>query len=197
MFDLMEDTTDEGCTHHSLELDRIKEKIRSIWNQLLVAQYKETYKYQSDEDEDYVGFDEYADKNKLQFAGEEEDVTEVDSILEMLEGILDNGDELSPVSSEGKAPSYGSTSLASNKDPSTVTTTTYNVKHSSTKPVSDSERRVKSGTYDKPTGGQTLKSVNHEQSLAHTKSLLEILDVERQRLLSLVAKNNKKYGVRL
>ncbi len=197
MFDILSSTADEPCAGDTLEIDRIKDKIRNIWNQLLVAQYNETYKYQSDEDDDYVSLDEYTDKNKLQFAGEEQAITEVDSILEMLEGLLENGDELSPVDSEGKAPSYGSTSLSSNKDSSTVAATTYKMEHSATKPVSDSENRVKSGTYDKPTSGKLLKSASHERSMAHTKSLLALLDVERQRLLAVVAKNNKEFGVRL
>mgnify|MGYP003116414318 FL=1 len=194
--DIFEDT----CAHDStssIELDRIKDKIRSVWQQLIHASYEKEYKHQRDDDENYMTLEHYIEHNQLMFSGDEQPEDEVDDILKMLDEMLEPDEELEPVESNGKAPKYGSSSLKSNKESSTVPAGVYNIKHISTKTPSDKRSLAKSTTYDVSKGGKQLTSKTHQRSTGSTQSLDDILKIERERLLRLISKNNKKYGVKI
>jgi len=196
--DIFEDSTHEGSVSNSLEVDRIKAKVLAVWNQLMAATYEIEYKNQSEDDEDFVSLESFMEDNKLTFAGEEEETpeSEIDVLLEMFDNMLEPQEELEPVESEAKAPTYGSTTLPSHKESLKVPKGTYDGNHASTTTPKDSKEELKATRYEEPKEGKKLISKTHEvSSPTSIKSFHDILKVEREKLLRLVAKNNKKYGV--
>ena len=196
--DIFSDTTEERPVSNSLEIDRIKAKVLAVWNQLMAATYDIEYKNKDEEDEDYMSLEEYMEDNKLTFAGEEEPETEIDSLLEMFENMLDPQEELEPIESDAKAPTYGSTNLPSHKESLKVPKGTYDADHVSTSIPKDSKEKLQTTKHEEPKEGKKLTSKTHEQSSpTSVQSLHDILKVEHERLLRLVAKRNKQFGVRL
>jgi len=194
--DIFKDSTHEGSVSNSLEIDRIKARVIGVWNQLMAATYEIEYKNQSSDDEDFVSLESFMEDNKLTFAGEEEDKSEIDSLLEMFDDMLDPKEELEPIESDAKAPTYGSTTLPSHKESLKVPKGTYDGNHASTTTPKDSKEELKATRYEEPEEGKKLISKTHEvSSPTSIKSFHDILKVEREKLLRLVAKNNKKYGV--
>jgi hypothetical protein len=95
--------------------------------------------------------------NALKFADEPEEKTELDSLMDMLDGLMDKDEELESVQSEGKAPSYGSSSLKSNNEKGKIEATVYEVNHSSSKTPSDSRSGGKGGSYAGTPSGSISK----------------------------------------
>ncbi len=63
----------------------------------------ETYKLNYDsEDEDSMSEEEYIEHNALRFADEPEEETELDSLMDMPDGLLDPKEELEEVLEESK-----------------------------------------------------------------------------------------------
>ena len=196
--DIFEDSTHEGSVSNSLEVDRIKAKVLAVWNQLMAATYEIEYKNQSEDDEDFVSLESFMEDNKLTFANEEEETpeSEIDVLLEMFDSMLESQEELEPIESDATAPTYGSTTLPSHKESLKVPKSTYDDNHASTTTPKDSKEELKTTRYVEPEKGKKLISKTHElSSPTSIKSFHDILKVEREKLLRLVAKNNKKYGV--
>ena len=192
MLDIFEDSCD------GLEIDRIKDKIRSIWNAVITAEYNEQYANQKEDAEDYVSMEDYIKEHQLYFPGDDKPENEIDNLLSMLDDMLDPKEDLDPVSKEGKAPTYNGKQLSENNEKGKVDKTEYKVKHSATITPKDSKSVVKSMTYVRPTGGKEPKSNVHERSTPISiEPITDLLDIERSRLLRLVARRNKEYGVRL
>ena len=136
----------------SLELDRIKDKLRSIWNAVITAEYNEQYSNQKEDSDDYVSMEDYIKEFQLYFPGDDRPENEVDGIVEMLENMFNDKEELEPVAKEGKAPTYGGSQLKANNEKGKIEATVYEVKHASTKTPSDSQSSAKSSTYESHTG---------------------------------------------
>ena len=152
--DIFEDSCDHDSTNN-LEIERFKAKIREIWSRMLDETYSANYK---EDDEDTPSKEEYMAHNALKFADEPEEETELDSLMDMLDGLTDEDEELESVQSEGKAPKYGSSSLKSNNEKGKVEATVYEVNHSSSKTPSDSRSGGKGGSYEgTPSGGISKK----------------------------------------
>jgi hypothetical protein len=152
--DIFEDSCDHDSTNN-LEIERFKAKIREIWSRMLDETYSANYK---EDDEDTPSKEEYMAHNALKFADEPEEETELDSLMAMLDGLMDEDEELESVQSEGKAPSYGSSSLKSNNEKGKIEATVYEVNHSSSKTPSDSRSGGKGGSYEgTPSGGISKK----------------------------------------
>ena len=147
MLDIFEDS----CG--SLEIDRIKDKIRNIWNEVIVAEYNSEYSNHNEKDKGFISLEDYIKENQLYFPGEAQPENEIDSIMEMLEDMFDDKEELDPITDEGKAPTYNGSELKSNNEKGKVEATSYEVKYASTKTPEDSKSSVKSSTYDAPTNG--------------------------------------------
>ena len=144
----------DSCEEHSgtsLELERFKAKIREIWSRMLVETYKLHY---DPEDEESMSEEEYIEHNALRFADEPEPESELDSIMEMLEGLLEPDEELESVQSEGKAPTYKGSGLKSNNEKGKVEATVYEFKSKTTKTPSDSRSGVKGGSYEGTPSGK-------------------------------------------
>ena len=193
--DIFKDSTHEGSVSNSLEIDRIKARVIGVWNQLMAATYEIEYKNQSSDDEDFVSLESFMEDNKLTFAGEEEDKSEIDSLLEMFDDMLDPKEELEPIESNAKAPTYGSTTLPSHSESLKVPKGTYDGNHASTTTPKDSKEELQATRYVEPKEGKKLVSKTHEVSTPTLQDLKDILKIERDKLLKTVAKNNRKYGV--
>ena len=147
--DIFEDTCDHDSIE-TLELDRFKAKVKEVWQRML----QEAYANNPPEDMDEA---HYMEHNALKFADEPEEANEADNLMKMLEDLLDPKEELEDVSSGGKAPSYGSSSLKSNNESGKTEATNYEYKHSNTKTPSDSRSGGKGGSYEGTPSGSISK----------------------------------------
>lgn len=147
--DIFKDTCDHDSVE-TLELERFKTKLKEIWMRMV----EETYAKFPDADMD---LEHYKEHNALKFADEPEQESEIDNLMAMLEDLLDPKEELEDVASEGKAPSYGSSSLKSNNEKGKVEATTYEFKHTSSKTPSDSRSGSKGGSYEGTPSGSISK----------------------------------------
>ena len=157
LVDIFKNTTESDPTS-LLEIDRFKAKIIDIWSRML----KETYAQYYDEDsEDSPSMEEFMEVNALKFSDEPEPVSELDSIMEMLDTIMDSDEELEEVKSEGKAPTYKGSELKSNNEKGKTEATTYEFESKTTKTPSDSRSGVKGGSYEgTPSGGISKKKAD-------------------------------------
>ena len=170
------DIFNDSCEEHigtDLELERFKAKIREIWSRMLVETYKLHY---DPEDEDSMSEEEYIEHNALKFADEPEPVSELDSLMDMLEGLLDPQEELEDVKSEGKAPTYKGSELKSNNEKGRVEATVYEVKSKTTKTPSDSRSRVKGGSYEGTPSGKISKKKDDPVIRKYTPLIEEFRD---------------------
>jgi hypothetical protein len=152
--DIFKDSSDYDSIDN-LELEKFKAKLREIWSRIL----EETYKLHYDsEDEDSMSEEEYIEHNALKFADEPEPESELDSLMDMLDGLLDPQEELESVQSEGKAPTYNGSKLKSHNEKGKTEATTYEFKSKTTKTPSDSRSGIKGGSYEgTPSGGISKK----------------------------------------
>jgi len=190
--DIFEDSCDHDSTDN-LEIERFKAKIREIWSRMLDETYSANYK---EEDEDAPTKEEYMAHNALKFADEPEEETELDSLMDMLDGLMDEDEELESVQSEGKAPKYGSSSLKSNNEKGKVEATVYEVNHSSSKTPSDSRSGGKGGSYEgTPSGGISKKK--DDKVVTKYQPLIEQLKEEIKSLSDRQRMGRKKMRIRL
>lgn len=94
----MQDTTDDEFVT-SLELERIKNKIKDVWNHALVSQY-ETDKSSSNTEKPLPVLEEYLAMYALKFPGDVDVGTEADGLLALLEDIMSSDEDLDPVNKE-------------------------------------------------------------------------------------------------
>ena len=181
--DIFKNTTESDSTSY-LEIDRFKAKIIEIWSMML----KETYAQYYDEDsEDSPSMEEYMEQNALKFANESEPVSELDSLMDMLDGLLDPKEELDSVQSEGKAPTYNGGGLKSNNEKGKTEATVYEFKSKTTKTPSDSRSGIKGGSYEGTPSGKISKKKDDPVITKYSPLLEEIKDelrslVDRQRI---------------
>jgi hypothetical protein len=149
MLNILEDSTeDEMPTHQSLELDRIKEKIRVLWKQIVIAHCEEIGIPEQDKAH-------YIEEHNLYFSGDPEpEASEVDNLVELLDNLLMPDEALQPIKKGGKAPAYKGSGLSANKEPGKTGVTVYEVSHLDTKTPSDKQTKARSSGYDRPTGGR-------------------------------------------
>ena len=151
--DILKDTCEEHIGT-DLELERFKAKIREIWSRMLVETYKLHY---DPEDEESISEEEYIEHNALRFADEPEQEIELDSLMDMLDGLLDPKEELEDVKSEGKAPTYNGGGLKSNNEKGKTEATVYEFKSKTTKTPGDSRSGIKGGSYEGTPSGKISK----------------------------------------
>jgi len=179
-------------TSYDLELEKIKNKVKQLYNNLLVKTYKASNPSASPEE-----IQEFLETNELEFKGEgfEEESEDMESLLEMLskedeldevkdktyeEHDVENGKELKSKSNE--------TTTAPSTKPFTIQTGgLFNPKDKQVKP--------KTSNLKIPTG--TVKRSITDAPSVNTLELKDIWEEEREKLLALVQKRNKEHGVRL
>jgi hypothetical protein len=181
--DIFKNTTESDSTS-LLEIDRFKAKIIDIWSRML----KETYAQYYDEDsEDSPSMEEFMEVNALKFSDEPEPESELDSIMEMLDTLMDSDEELEEVKSEGKAPTYKGSELKSNNEKGKTEATTYEFESKNTKTPSDSRSGVKGGSYEGTPSGKISKEKDDPVITKYSPLLKEIKDelrslADRQRI---------------
>jgi len=147
--DLFSDSID------SMELDSIKDKIRNVYTKLLTEYFKKQVPGASEED-----IAAFIEENMVEFEGPEEEDEEIQEIMDLLDNILDDGEDLSPVDGSGNAPDYTGTALgAKSKEGSTVPSGTYRgLKLGGMMTPADSQVKAPSGKKEEdPIGGINTK----------------------------------------
>jgi len=170
--DILKNTTESDSTSY-LEIDRFKAKIIEIWSMMLKETYAQYY------DEDSVGspsIEEFMEQNALKFANESEPVSELDSIMEMLDSLMDSGEELEAVESDGKAPTYNGNGLKSHNEKGKIEATTYEFKSKTTKTPSDSRSGVKGGSYEGTPSGKISKKKDDPVITKYSPLLEQVRD---------------------
>ena len=170
--DIFKDTCEEHAGT-SLELERFKAKIREVWSRMLVETYKLHY---DPEDEDSMSEEEYMEHNALRFADEPEPESELDAIMEMLDGLLDPKEELDGVQSGGKAPTYKGSELESHNEKGKTEATVYEFKSKTTKTPSDSRSGVKGGSYEGVPSGKISKKKDDPVITKYSPLIEEFID---------------------
>ena len=138
---------------------------------------EETYAQYYDEDsEDSPSFEEFMEENALKFSDEPEPETELDSIMEMLDSLMDSKEELEEVKSDGKAPTYNGSELKSHNEKGKLEATTYEFKSKTTKTPSDSRSGVKGGSYEGTPSGKISKKKDDPVITKYSPLLEQIRD---------------------
>jgi hypothetical protein len=128
------------------------------------------------EDEESMSEEEYIEHNALRFADEPEPESELDSLMDMLDGLLDPKEELDSVQSEGKAPTYNGGGLKSNNEKGKTDATVYEFKSKTTKTPSDSRSGVKGGSYEGTPSGKISKKKDDPVITKYSPLLKQIRD---------------------
>ena len=170
--DIFKDTTKSDSTSY-LEIDRFKAKIIEIWSMML----QETYAlYYNEDSEDSPSIEEFMEENALKFSDEPEVETELDSLMEMLEGLLEPEEELEEVQSEGKAPTYKGSELESHNEKGKTEATVYEFKSKTTKTPEDSRSGVKGGSYEGVPSGKISKKKDDSVIRKYSPLIKEFID---------------------
>ena len=181
--DIFKNTTESDPTS-LLEIDRFKAKITEIWSMML----KETYAQYYDEDsEDSPSIEEFMEQNALKFSNEPEPESELDSIMEMLDSLMDSGEELEEVKSDGKAPTYNGNGLKSHNGKGKTEATVYEFESKTTKTPSDSHSGIKGGSYEGTPNGKISKKKDDPVITKYSPLIKEIKEelrslADRQRI---------------
>jgi len=170
--DIFKNTTESDPTS-LLEIDRFKAKILEIWSRML----NETYSQYYDEDsEDSPSIEEFMEQNALKFSDEPEPESELDSLMNMLDTLMDSSEELEEVGSEGKAPTYNGNGLKSHNEKGKTEATVYEVESKTTKTPSDSRSGVKGGSYEGTPSGKISKKKDDPVIRKYTPLIEEFRD---------------------
>jgi len=183
-----------GDSIDTMELDSIKDKIRNVYTKLLTEYFKKQVPGASEED-----IATFIEENMVEFEGPEEEDEEISEIMDLLDNILDDGEDLSPVDGSGKAPDYTGTTLgAKSKEGSTASSGTYSgVSSGGMMTPKDNHVKISTSKADDPMGKSKTSKTHERPQLIADESIKSILDKYREELLAFVNKRNKEFGVRL
>ena len=148
--DIFKDTIED--TTSLLEIDRFKARIMEIWSRMLEETYEQYYN-----EDDNVSIEEFRTENALKFANDPEPETEIDSLMDMLDGLMESDEDHEDIKSESKAPTYGGQELKANNEKIKTEATNYEYNHANTKTPSDSRSGNKSGSYVGTPSGRISK----------------------------------------
>jgi len=181
--DIFSNTTDSDSTD-LLEIDRFKAKILEIWSRMLTECYSHYY---DEDDEDSPSMEEFVESNALKFANDPEPETELDSLMDMLDGLMDEDEQLESVQAEGNAPTYGGKQLSANNESIKKEKTDYEYNHKATKTPSESRSGSKGGSYEGTPSGQVSKRKDAKVITKYSPLVKEIKDelialAERQKI---------------
>ena len=184
LVDIFEDTIEKSDTSSLLEIDRFKARIMEIWSRMLEETYEQYY---DENDEDTPSIDEFREENALKFANDPEPETELDSLMDMLDGLMDSDEEHEDIKSEAKAPTYGGKQLKSNNEQSKTEATDYEYEHASSKTPGESRSRVQGGSYEGTPSGRISKKKSDTVVTKYTPLIKEVQEqirslTDRQRI---------------
>jgi len=173
-----------------LELEKIRKKIATLYESLLLQVYRAENPGASPEE-----IQAFLEENALDFPEVEEDSEEIDALLEMIDNL---GDDLDPVDKDGKSPD-----VEQGKEPKSKSHEKGDTPDTQPVPIqtgmlnTPADQRVKTRTrkQEDPTGTQKHSKTHERQNILKKETIHAILDKERQRLLRLVEARNKEMGV--
>ena len=182
--DIFEDTIEKSDTSSLLEIDRFKARIMEIWSRMLEETYEQYY---DENDEDTPSIDEFREENALKFANDPEPETELDSLMDMLDGLMDSDEEHEDIKSEAKAPTYGGKQLKSNNEQSKTEATDYEYEHASSKTPGESRSRLQGGSYEGTPSGRISKKKSDTVITKYSPLIKEVQEqirslTDRQRI---------------
>ena len=175
-----------GDSIDTMELEVIKEKITEVYTKLLTEYFKKQVPGASEED-----ISAFLEANMVEFEGPEEEDEEINEIMDLLDSILDDGEELEPVDSSGNAPDYKGTNIGSkSNDSSTTPSGTYRgLKLGGMMTPGDSQSKVRTSKVEDPVGEINTKAV--DEVVVQYAPLVEKL---KEELASL--KQRKRIGIK-
>tara|TARA_R110000782_G_scaffold74008_1_gene147974 strand:+ start:5961 stop:6527 length:567 start_codon:yes stop_codon:yes gene_type:complete len=179
-------------TSYDLELERIKTKIKQLYENLLVKTLKASRRDISAEE-----IADFLEMNELEFKGDgfEE---ESDSLEELLEALSkeDDLDEVKDKEYEDPDVEKGTELKSKSKDASTTpTTVNIDLPKIGMFTPKDKRRRIETKKLKTPRG--KISRVIDDSPTVKSQEMKDIWDEERKKLLALVEKRNQEYGVKL
>ena len=177
---------------YDMEQDKIKNKIRSLYRDMLTKVYKAAKPGATD-----IALQEFLEENDIDFGEDSEEFSEEIENIETIMDQLLKLDDLDPVSEkEFISPDVESGKILKNK-------THDKVKEFNTKSLlmpngglfTPKDKHSLPKTSALPTPKGSLKRVIDDKPKVNKKTLQVIWDAERQKLLDLVQRRNKEHGV--
>jgi hypothetical protein len=177
-------------TSYSLELERLKNKIGELYNKLLTQTFKSANPTATPED---IG--QFLESNALEFKGEgfEDESSELERILEDFLK-TDDIDEVSKKDYEEPEAPKGP-KLKSSNDTSTLPKSMSPMDYKGGL-FSHADKRSSTNTKALKTPTGSIKRTPDDKVKMDMKSMQDIWDAEREKLLTLVRKRNKEHNVR-
>lgn len=174
-----------------LDLERIREKIITLYNTLLTQAYKSENPAASPEE-----LQAFLEENALDFPETEDSSEEIDSLLDMIDD-LTKEDDLDPVAKDGEEPK-----VEQGKEPKSKSHENGDIPNTQPIPIQtgmlntppDKRKKEQTKKAPDPTGSQK-HSRTRERPSFNSKSIMSIFDAEREKLLRLVEARNKEFGV--
>jgi hypothetical protein len=177
-------------TSYDLELEKIKNKIVKLYNELVERTYRASNPAASSED-----IEKFLEDNALEFKGNgfSEEADGLENILDLL--IQDEDlDKVSDREYEKSEVQNGSKLKASKEKSTAPKTSAFKFPKGGLLTPKDSRKKVTTQGLEAPRG--SIKRVVDDNPKIDISSIQEILDIERNKLLELVRKRNKEHGVK-
>ena len=179
-------------TSYDLELEKIKNKIKQLYTNLITQTYKLSNPTASPED-----IQNFLELNELEFKGDgfEEESEDLESLLESLSK-EDDLEEVKDRAYQKPDVENGKELKSKSKEKTTAPITkAFDIQSGGLFKPKDKNTLPKTSALKIPTG-KIQRSITDNPSVS-TLELKDVWDEERKKLLALVQKRNKEYGVRL
>lgn len=178
-------------TSYDMELERIKNKIQKLYNDLLVKTFRMSKPGASQEE-----IQAFLDANELEFKGVgfNEEAEGLEKMMDLLMQDEDI-DEVSEKDYEKPQVEQGDELRAKVRDALTVPLTKA-LKDPSGGLFTPNDTRKKTKTKAPEVPRGSIKRLIDDAPEVNTKELQDIWDAEREKLLELVRKRNKEHGVK-
>jgi len=179
-------------TSYNMELEKIKNKIMGLYNELVVNTYRQSNPQATPE-----AIEEFLEENAIEFKGEDGFNEEADRIKNLLD-LLTHEDD----TDEAAERDYEKHDVAKGSVPKDKThdrlfkapTKPFDVAGGGLFNRKESQYRPSTKPLRTPTG--SIKRLIDDAPKVSTKSLEDVWNAEREKLLELVRKRNKEHGVK-
>ena len=178
-------------TSYDMELEKIKEKIQKLYRDLVVKTFKAANPVATQEE-----IDSFLEENTMEFSGQgfNEEADGLEKILDLLMEDEDL-DEASEMSYEEYDVAKGSKMKAKSKEGTTAPSTASLKAHKGGL-FTPSDSRTKTNTKSLKLPRGKIERLIDDAPKVDTKTLEDVWDAERDKLLKLVRRRNKEHGVK-
>ncbi len=179
-------------TSYNLELEKLKKKIQQLYTDLVTKQFKQSHPGATQEQ-----LEAFLEENELEFKETESFDEEADGIDKLLE-LMVQDEDLDKVSDKtyAKADVESGKELKAKSKEKTTAPLTKALKDHIGGLFTPSDKRIKTNTKALKTPKGTIKQSALDPVKVDTKSIQDVWDAEREKLLVLVRKRNKEHGVK-